>query len=111
METREALGDLIPLADAIRELRMEVNAAVKAAAGEALKFEVGPIDLEFNVVVTREGSGGGKIGFKIFGWGAEANLGGKLSNAQTHKVKFVLKPLDASGKNPLVSGGGAYSAR
>lgn len=89
----------MPLAKAIEELRENIVEAVKAAKGEAMKFELGNIELELSVVATREGQAGGKLSFSVLGIGAEANLGGKLSSATTHKVKLVLTP----PKNTLVS--------
>jgi hypothetical protein len=83
---------LVPLADAIGELRAELLAAIEKADGSRLRFDLKGIDLELNVVVTREGSGGGKVSFKLFGLGAEANLGGKISDAVTQKVKLTLMP-------------------
>ena len=85
--------DTIPLRDAIRALREEILAARGEAANREVRFELGPIEMEFQVVARREGSGDAKFGFHIFG--VEATLGGsgKIQNERTQKVKFVLNPV------------------
>lgn len=86
---------LIPLADAIRALRAELMEAVEDGRTSDLRFELGPVELEFNAVVSREGAAGGKIGFKLFGQGAEVNLGGKIADQQVQRIKLVLTPRPA----------------
>ena len=92
--------DLIPLAEAVAALRSELGTAMKAGKGETLRFQLGPIELELNLVVSREASAEGKLAFKIFGWGADASAGGKLADERTHRVKLTLTPVDEDG-NPL----------
>jgi hypothetical protein len=84
--------DTIPLRDAILALRGEIVAAAKDASTQEVRFELGPIEMEFQVVARKEIGGEAKLGFHIFG--AEASLGGsgKGANEQTQKVKFVLDP-------------------
>jgi len=93
---------LIPLADAIQELRSELFTAFQEGQDQRLKFEVSSIELELNVVVTREGSGSAKASFKLLGIGVEANAGGKLSDAVTQKIKLSLTP-KIDGKNAEVN--------
>jgi hypothetical protein len=92
--------DTIPLRDAIRGLRSEILAAREAASTEEVRFELGPIEMEFQVVARKEGGVEGKLGFHIFA--VEATLGGsgKVADERTQKVKFVLNPIsvDASGQ-------------
>ena len=83
---------LIPLADAVANLRAELLDAIEKGDESRLRFDIKGIELELNVVVTREGQGGGKVSFKLFGLGAEANLGGKISDAMTQKLKLTLQP-------------------
>jgi hypothetical protein len=94
---------LIPLTDVVAALRAEIETAVAAAPGAGTKFNLGPIDLEFQTVVTREGKLGGKISFKVLGVGAELGADGTLTNAHTQKVKFVLNPVKvtATGEAPV----------
>ena len=42
--------ETIPLRDAIRVLRSEILAARKGASTEEVKFELGPIEMEYQVV-------------------------------------------------------------
>jgi hypothetical protein len=103
--------DLIPLAEAIGALRKELSDAMAAGHGEALQFEVGPVELELNLVVQREAAADGKLKFKIFGWGAEAGVSGKLADERSHKVKLVLTPvLDGQAEGVVVKVGDKESA-
>jgi hypothetical protein len=94
---------LIPLAEAISALRAELKKAMVLGAGDDLQFEVGPVELELNLVVEREAKTDGKLQFKIFGWGAEAGASGTLGDQRGHKVKLVLKPLSKEGGSIKVS--------
>jgi Trypsin-co-occurring domain 2 len=91
MAAKSALAAM-PLADAIQEIRTDIANAIERGKNEDLKFKLGTIELELTMIMTREGQGGGKLAFKVLGVGAEANLGGKISDAATHKVKVVLTP-------------------
>jgi len=97
--------DTIPLRDAIRTLRSEVLAAREEASTQEVRFELGPIEMEFQVVARKEVGGEAKLGFHIFA--AEATLGGSAKGAdeRTQKVKFVLNPIftDASGRQSKVA--------
>jgi hypothetical protein len=53
----------IGLAVAVESLRAELLAAVEAGRGSALQFELDPVTLTVQAVVTKEG--GGKVGWKI----------------------------------------------
>jgi hypothetical protein len=85
--------ETIPLRDTIQALRTEIMQAAEAASTQAVRFKLGPIEMEFQVVVKREGGGEAKLGFHIFA--ADATLGGsgKLADERTQKVKFVLDPV------------------
>jgi hypothetical protein len=85
--------DTIPLRDAIRALRGEILAAREEAPTQGMRFELGPIEMEFQIVARKEVGGEAKLGFHIFA--AEATLGGSAKGAdeRTQKVKFVLNPV------------------
>jgi len=83
------MSETIPLRDAIRALRVEILEAVEEASTQALRFELGPVELQFHVVAKTTGGGKAKIGFHIFG--AEASIGG--SGERTQTVKLVLNPV------------------
>ncbi|GAB1821106.1 trypco2 family protein [Herbidospora sp. RD11066] len=88
----------VGLSDAIRALRAELTSAMEEGASEALRFELGPVEMEFLLEVRREA--GGEAGVKFW----VANLGGKASQAvsSTNRVKLQLNPQDAHGKRPVI---------
>jgi hypothetical protein len=65
-----------------------------------VRFGLGPIEFEFQVVAKKERSGDAKIGFHILA--AEATIGGsgKGADERTQKVKLTLNPVlvDINGK-------------
>jgi hypothetical protein len=82
-------------------------AARQEASTKEVRFELGPVEMEFQVVARKEIGGDAKVGFHILA--AEATLGGsgKGSDERTQKVKFVLNPIfvDASGQQTKVQVG------
>lgn len=92
----------IGLKQALAALRHELYEAIRAAANEPLRFEVGEITLQFQVEVERTTEGEGGIQF----WVVE--LGGKhaASSTTTHTVTIPLKPVGKDG-NPVLTGGDA----
>lgn len=85
---------VIGLAEAIRELRAELIAAQAESPGpdgDGVRFELGPVEMEFAITLSREGSGkaGVQIGVVTLGGGAS------LASESVHRVKFVLTPKDA----------------
>ena len=85
--------DTIPLQDAIRALRAEILAAHAEGSTEEIRFELGPIEMEFQVVARREIGAEAKLGFHIFAVEATLGGGGKGTDEGTQKVKFVLNPI------------------
>jgi hypothetical protein len=93
--------DVIELASVIRDLRAELQYAVAAADGEALRFELGPIELEVAVAVERSAKAGGKLRF----WVVEAHADGELDATRTQRIKLALTPRLADGAaTPYVFG-------
>jgi hypothetical protein len=80
---------MVGLADAIRSLRTELLAAVEEGEGQGLRFRVGPVELEFEVAVTREQGGGGGVRFWVIS--AEGKLA--RSKATAHRIKLSLAPV------------------
>ncbi len=79
---------MIELADVINELRAELDRARTAADGSALRFGLGPVQLEVTVALDREGRAGGKVRF----WVAEANAEAKVSSTSTQRITLTLNP-------------------
>jgi len=84
---------MLPLGEVVRALRAEIIEAAKAGENEAVRFEVGPIDVEFTIVAKREGGPDGKIKFEVLGFGAEVGAGAKFARERTQKVKLNLTPV------------------
>ena len=93
--------DTIRLRDAVEALRGEIMQAAEAASTQTIRFELGSIEMEFQVVAKREGGGEAKLGFHIFTADASIGGSGKLASESTQKVKLVLNPVSvdhASGE-------------
>jgi hypothetical protein len=56
---------LLPLRDAIKALRAELQNAYEDGMDEDIRFQTGPVELEFTVVAAREGGPEGKIKFSL----------------------------------------------
>jgi Trypsin-co-occurring domain 2 len=55
---------LASLADTIAAVRRELSLAQAAGQGQAVQFRAGPVELEFEVAVTR--TGGGQAGVQLW---------------------------------------------
>ena len=89
----------IELKDSIAALRKELIESILAAQGEALRFEVGEVTMEFHVEVERSVEGKGGIKF----WVVELGAGGTDKDKAIHKVTIPLKPVRADGR-PVLTG-------
>lgn len=85
----------VGLADAVRGVRAELQAAMVEGQGEELRFEVGPVELEFAVDVRKEGGMDATAKVYVVSFGAK----GSMSAASTHRMKLTLHPKDRQG-NP-----------
>jgi hypothetical protein len=83
----------VPLADAIRMLRRELLSAMEEGVGEALQFKLGPVELELQVQLSREGVGKGGVNVWAVSFAAE----GKLGSGMAHKLKLTLHPIGPLG--------------
>ena len=92
---------VIELASVIRDLRDELERAVVAGEGEALRFELGPIELEVSVAIEVGAQAGAKVRFWVVGLDSQ----GSMDRASTQRIKLILSPkLGASDVSPLISG-------
>jgi carbon monoxide dehydrogenase subunit G len=78
------------LAEAIAGIRAELDEAMATGAGERLKFDVGPVELEFAVDVQRDAQA--KAGVKV--WVVEIGGSGGMSRNASHRIKVTLNPVD-----------------
>jgi Trypsin-co-occurring domain 2 len=89
----------IPLAAYIRALRSELEAAQREGRDAQTRFGVGPVEMEFEVAVTREREGHGGLQIWVF----ELGGAGKKGDASTQKVTLTLTPVDEEGRPLTVS--------
>jgi hypothetical protein len=78
----------IGLAEAVKAIRDDLARAEREGAGEDIRFTVGPVEVAFDVALTREGGADGKV--KV--WVVEVGASGKVSHTSTHRVAFTLTP-------------------
>lgn len=86
----EGDGTLPSLADTIAAVRRELNSAQVAGQGQPILFRTGPVELEFEVAVTR--SGGGQAGVQL--WVLTVGGKGELAHATTQRIKVTLQPVN-----------------
>jgi hypothetical protein len=90
------MSETIPLRDVVQALRDEILAAADAAYTKTVRFDLGQIELEFQVVAKLEKGGegklGGKVNFHIFSIDASIGGSGRWGDERTQRVKFVLSP-------------------
>jgi Trypsin-co-occurring domain 2 len=82
-------GKLPSLADTIAAVRRELSLAQAAGAGQPVQFRTGPVELEFEVAVTR--TGGGQAGVQL--WVLTLGGKGELGHASTQRIKVTLQPV------------------
>jgi hypothetical protein len=89
----------------IRELRDQLSTALDDGTDEAVRFELGPIELEATVAVSREGGADAKVRL----WVVDAGANGKYAHAQTQRVTVTLLPRSKApgeaGTRSLLIGG------
>lgn len=92
---------MIELASVIMDLREELGRAISAGEGEALRFELGPIELEVSVAIEAGVQAGAKVRF----WVVELGAQGNVDSTSAQRIKLILTPrLSPAGTSPLVSG-------
>ena len=84
-----AEGVAAGLAETIRALRGELTEAMAGGADEMLRFQVGTVDLELTLAITRDASTNGGVRLGVVSFGAK----GGISSQDTHRVKLSLQPV------------------
>src|SRR5215831_11075097 len=82
--------NLPSLADTIAAVRRELGVAQQAGVGQPVRFRAGPVELEFEVAVTR--TGGGQAGVQL--WVLTLGAKGELGQATTQRIKVTLQPVN-----------------
>jgi Trypsin-co-occurring domain 2 len=88
---------LIGLGEALGSLRRELAAAIEEWEGEALRFRLGPVEVEFTMGVTREVGAEGGVKWWVISFGAK----GSRETMATQRVKLSLTPVAAAGEEVL----------
>jgi hypothetical protein len=91
---------VIELADVIGDLRDELERAIVTGTGQALRFELGPIELEVAVAVQRTNGVKGKVSFQVLEFGADRTT----DTAGTQRIKLTLTPTLDGDRSAYVSG-------
>jgi hypothetical protein len=96
---------VIELSEMIRQLRRELDAAMVDGAGERVRFELGPVEIETTVAVDREAEANGKVRF----WVVEAGGSGRDTRSRTQRITLTLQPKavapDGTSRSAWISGG------
>jgi hypothetical protein len=96
--TDEADPAGVGLADAIKQVRAELEQAIQDGAGSAVAFRAGAVEMEFEVAVTRTKGINGGVQISVISFGAK----GEKSNAATNRVKVSLTPVNRDGSDTLI---------
>ena len=96
----------VGLADAIGQVRAELEQAIKDGQESAVAFRAGPVELEFEVAFTRTGGINGGFQLSVLSFGAKR----EKSAAATHRVKVALTPADREGRDMLIGDAGSRDA-
>jgi|SRR5215831_15713534 len=88
----------VGLADAIGQVRVELEQAIEEGAQSAVAFRAGPVDLEFEVAFAKTGGVQGGFQLSVLSFGAK----GERSSTATHTVKVSLTPVDREGHDKLI---------
>ncbi|NML51601.1 hypothetical protein HHL19_21760 [Streptomyces sp. R302] len=91
--------DELELHRAVGLIRDELVRAAAEGAGERLRFEVGPIGMEFAVELRKDVAAKG--GFRAWVVSADVNAG--LSRTTTHRINLTLTPVYGDGQPVQVS--------
>jgi Trypsin-co-occurring domain 2 len=96
----------VGLADAIGQVRAELEKAIKDGEKSPVAFRAGPVELEFEVAFTRTGGVSGGFQLSVLSLGASRDK----SAATTHRVKIALTPADRDGRDMLIGDTGPRDA-
>lgn len=79
------------MAEAIRQLRRELLVAIEEGEGQALRFDLGTVEFEAQVMVSDTAGGGGGVKF----WLVSAEGSRRRSETVTHTLRLSLTPVEA----------------
>ncbi len=88
----------VGLADAIGQVRTELEQAIKDGENSAVAFRAGTVELEFEVAFAKTGGVQGGFQLSVLSFGAK----GERSSTATHRVTVALTPVDRQGHDKLI---------
>ncbi|WPB93580.1 trypco2 family protein [Streptomyces malaysiensis] len=88
------------LSEVVRRLRGQLNQAMADGKDDDIQFELGPVELEFEVVVSKERGADGGLKVGVVSLGAK----GARSNGNTNRMKLTLTPQNRQGGPARISG-------
>jgi len=91
----------VSLTEAVSAVRKELAEAMAQGAGEPLRFRLGPVELEFEIVLLVTGEGKAEVR----AWVVAGDAGGAASRSVTHRLRVSLNPVEDSGSSLDVGGG------
>ncbi|WP_406031870.1 hypothetical protein OG801_25535 [Nocardioides sp. NBC_00163] len=94
--------DGIGLSQAIETLRQELSDAQASGREGELRFELGTVDLELSVAMTKDANG--KVGWRIL------EAGGSIGTERTQTIRLSLKPLPSGAASAQENMGGIIIA-
>ena len=95
----------VPIADAIKNLRRELQAAIDEGDGKKLRFEVEAIDVELKCTVNREAQAEAGASF----WVLNSKGGAKISNENVQTIRLTLNP-KSNGEDSLLGGEDSFES-
>jgi len=95
---RETTGQ-VPIADAIKNLRRELETAIAEGEGKTLRFDVESIDVELKCTVSREANA--EVGGAF--WVINTKGGAKIGDQDVQTIRLKLNP-KSDGKKAKLSG-------
>lgn len=101
--TQNETDDLgVGLADAIGQVRSELEQAIEEGAQSGVAFRAGSVQLEFEVAFTKVGGVDGGFRLSVLAVGAKR----ERASVSTHRIQVSLTPVDRQGQDKLISGTG-----
>lgn len=104
METLDGQGcgmEKIELAAAVQVLRQELLDAASAAEGQGVTFEVGDVQMDFEIELHADARAKG--GFKA--WVLSGEVDGSMGRRRTQRISLTLKPKNAATRATVEIGG------
>ncbi|ANP49781.1 hypothetical protein J2Z21_004711 [Streptomyces griseochromogenes] len=88
------------LSEVVRQLRGQLNQAMAEGKDDEIRFELGPVEMEFEVAVTKERGGDGGLKVGVLSLGAK----GSRSTGTKNRMKLTLTPQNRQGGPTRISG-------